>query len=137
MNTLILNTHILGAGFLLAVLVIAIFLLLHKPFARENLGSIRTVINIGAGAIIWQILTGAFLFSDRPQDFTTNILFWVKIGLFILDLILGLVLVNRKLRAVEKNESLHKVSRTSLITWTVINLVLTLVIIALSIMIAK
>lgn len=137
MNTLILNLHILGAGFLLADLFFAILFLIKKPFSKERISNIRTVINTGAGAIIWMILTGAFLFSDRPQNFTTNILFWIKIGLFILDLIVGLVLVNRKLKAVEKNTSSEIISLGSIITWTIFNLIVTLIIISLSIMIAK
>lgn len=137
MNTIILILHILGAGFLLAVLVFAILFLIRKPFSKERLANIRTVINIGAWAFIWQIITGSLLFSERPQDFTANILFWVKIGLFLLDLILGLVLVNRKLRAVEKAEPSQIVSSASLIVWTTFNLVLTLVIIVISVMIAR
>jgi len=137
MNTLILNLHILGAGFLLAVLVFAILFLRQKPFSKERISNVRTIINAGAVAIIWMIITGAFLFSDRPQNFTTSILFWVKIGLFILDLIIGLVLVNRKLRAVEKEVSSQIVSLTSIAAWTISNLIITLVIIVLSITIAK
>lgn len=137
MNVLILNLHILGAGFLLAVLVFAIIFLIKKPFSKERLASIRTIINVGAGSIVWQILTGAFLFADRPQDFTTSILFWVKIGLFILDLIIGLALLNRKIKTIEKDSSSQIISLKSIAIWAIFNLVLTIVIIALSIMIAK
>lgn len=137
MNIIILNLHILGAGFLLAVLTFAILLLVKKPFSSERVSSIRTVINMGAWAIIWMITTGAFLFSDRPQNFVSSILFWVKIGLFIVDLIVGLILVNRKLKVIERASGSQIISSKSLVIWTSFNIIVTLIIIALSIMIAK
>ena len=137
MNILILNLHILGAGFLLAVLTFAIIFLTKKPYTQERISNIRTIINTGALAIIWMIITGAFLFSDRPQTFSTSVLFWIKIGLFILDLIVGLVLINRKLRAVEKSLPSRINSSKTLIVWSILNLILAIIIIALSILIAK
>lgn len=137
METIILTLHILGAGFLLAVLTFAILFLIKKPFTKERISNIRAVINVGAWAFIWQIISGALLFAQKPEDFKSSISFWIKIGLFILDLIVGLMLVNRKLKAIEKDQSSKVISVSSLITWTIFNLVVAVVIIVLSIFIAK
>lgn len=137
MNQIVLTIHILGAGFLLAVFTFAVIFLFRKPFTKERLANLRTIINVGAGAFIYQIITGSLLFSERPQDFKANVLFWVKIGLFVLDLIIGLILVNRKLKAMQKSEGGKILSPQTLAAWIVANLLLTIVIIVVSVMIVK
>ena len=137
MNILIFNLHILGGGFLLAVLLFVILFLVKKPYSKERIGNLRTMINAGIWAIVWLMLSGAFLFSDRSQTFLTGILFWVKIGLFILDLIIGYVLVNRKMKEFEQSLPSQNFLAKPLLWWTIFNLVVALVIIVLSVTLPK
>lgn len=137
LNIIVLNLHILAAGFLLAVLILGILFLRKKTLSKEKVDILRTTLNVGGGTIIWMILTGAFLFTDRSQTFVTSILFWIKIGLFIFDLVVGLVLVNRKLRTAEKAGSSSIIAPVQIIYWVGFNIILTIGIIVLSITIAK
>jgi len=134
MNTIIFNSHILVAGILLACLVFAIIFLLQKPFSKERLGNIRAAINIGTVAIVIETLTGGFLFADRPQTGISTVLFWAKIALYVLDIILGSVWVNRKLQTTDDGSSSRP---TALIVWTVVNILLTIGVIIVSIAIPK
>lgn len=137
MNAILLNSHILGAGFSLAVAVFAAVFLIHKPFSKERFDIARTFIKATAVAIIWLIVTGAGLFTERPQNSASTILFWVKIGLSILDIILAFALVNRKLKNIGSEKTEKVVKPAPLLAWTIVNIIIIIAITALSLNISK
>jgi len=136
MNPIILNVHVLAAGFLLAVLVFGIISLLRRPYSKERIDNLRLIINTGAVAIIFEIVTGAVLFTQRPQNLSSTISFWVKVILLALDVIVGFVFVNRKLKAIVDNQPAQRVKTIALLVWTIVNILTALVIILGSIKIS-
>ena len=136
MNPILFNTHILAAGFLLAVLVFGIIFLLRKPYSKERLDSIRIALNVGAFAVIFEIISGAGLFTQRPQTLTTTISFWVKVVLLVVDVIVGFVFINHKMKAIVDNEPAQRVKSIELLVWTIVNILTALIITIGSIKIA-
>lgn len=128
MNAILLNSHVLGAGFSLAVVVFAAIFLIHRPLSKERLDIIRTLIKVGAGGIVWLIITGAGLFTERPQDSSSTVLFWVKVGLLIVDVVLISVLLNRKVKSLETTESGKVVKLATLLAWTVFNIIVIIIV---------
>ena len=137
MNIILLNLHILGAGFSLAVAAFAAIFLIKKPIIKEKMGTIRTLVKATAVALIWLVVTGAGLFAERPQDSASTILFWVKVGLLVLDIILAFVLTNQKLRAIESNKIETAAESSPLLYWTIFNIIVIVAITLLSINIGK
>jgi hypothetical protein len=137
MNIILLNLHILGAGFSLALAVFAAVFLIHKPSVKERLDIARTLVKATAVALVWLIITGAGLFTERPQDHSSTILFWVKVGLLVLDIIYGFVLVNKKLKIIELKKPEKAVRLVSLIVWAIVNIIVIILVSALSINIGK
>lgn len=137
MNTILLNSHILGAGFSLAVIIFAAVFLIRKPRSGERLRVVRTLINAWAVTIIWLIITGAGLFAERPQNSASTILFWVKVGLLIVDIILAFVWINRKLKIIESAKPEKVVKPGSLLVWIIANIIIVFIVALLSINIGK
>ncbi|HUD20850.1 MAG TPA: hypothetical protein VMQ44_02170 [Candidatus Saccharimonadales bacterium] len=136
MDPIILNVHILAAGFLLADLVFGAISLLRRPYSKERIDNLRLIINTGAVAIIFEIVTGAVLFTQRPQNLASTISFWVKVILLVADVIVGFVFVNRKMKAIIEDEPAQKTKSIELLVWTIVNILTALVIIVGSIKIS-
>lgn len=136
MNPILFNTHILAAGFLLAVLVFGVIFLLRKPYSKERLDSIRITLNVGAWAVIFEVISGAGLFTQRPQNLASTISFWVKVILLVADVIVGFVFINRKMKAIIDNEPAQRVKSSELLVWTIVNILTALIIAVGSIEIA-
>jgi len=137
MNAILLNLHILGSGFSLAVLVFSAVFLFQRSISNERLDNIRILAKAGAIALVWLVITGAGLFTERSQDSTSTILFWVKVGLLVTDIIFGFVLLNKKLKSLKSIEQSRVGRPNSIFAWVIFNIVVVVIISVLSLNISK
>ena len=132
MHTIILALHIIGAGLMLGVVFFALVIYFKKSLEPSVLAILRTILLFGTIGAIWQVITGLYLFFNERSEFQDSQIFWIKIGLFILDGILALFIIDRKIKTAEaraKGEIILKDVRS----WGLLSLMIILSIIILGV----
>lgn len=135
MHTLLLILHIIGAGVMIGVIVVALMVAFSKTAIEGRWKLFEYFGRLGMAAAIWQVVTGMGLFILEPEDFKINTLFWVKMGLFVLDGLIATQIVDRRVRAV-LSKGQAKLSASVLSTPFLANFLILALIITLGVFIA-
>ncbi|MEK7142803.1 MAG: hypothetical protein AAB785_01205 [Patescibacteria group bacterium] len=98
MHTLFIILHIIGAGVIIGVVVFSVLLNIKEGASQERLQIFQLVRTTGTFAAGWLLITGLVLYFQEPEEFKGNILFWVKMGLFVLDGLIAILIIDRKIK---------------------------------------
>src|SRR3990172_11063797 len=120
MHALFLILHIVGAGVIIGVVVFSVLLNIKEGVSQERLKIFQMVRLTGTIAAGWLLATGLVLYFQEADELKGNILFWIKIGLFVLDGLIAVLLIDRKI----KQQPIP-----NLTVWAIINAVIILAIV--------
>ncbi len=137
MHLLFLILHILGAGVLIGVVVFSVLLNIQGALTSERLKIFQTIRNTGTYAAVVMVITGLVLYFQEPEEFKDNILFWVKIGLFVLDGIIAVLIIDRKVKNAIADQTGKSKSTSNMTIWVLVNLVIIFTIVALGVLIVE
>lgn len=98
MHILLLVLHILGAGLLIGVVFLSLFLSVKPTWTPEKLSHLKFVGQFGMWASIWLFVTGVILAASEWHEFQSNKLFWAKMALYVLEGTLASQLIGKKAR---------------------------------------
>lgn len=104
MHEILLILHIIGAGVLVGMIAVALMIIFSKTVIVDRWKLFGMFGRLGMIAAGWQLLTGIGLYLLEPDNFKSSTLFWVKIGLFVLDGIIATQIVDRRVRSVSTNK---------------------------------
>lgn len=125
----VLILHILGAGVLVGVVFFSLVLVL-KPSPDTTL--LKLIRPFGLYAAIWQLVTGVILAVPEWGKFGHSKIFWLKIGLFVVDGIIAERLINQKLRLAETGQT-----TPNLKLWSWLSLLVIFTIVALGVILVE
>ena len=137
MHLLFLILHILGAGVLIGVVVFSVILNIQGTLTSERLKIFQIIRNTGTYAAVVMVITGLVLYFQEPEEFKDNILFWVKIGLFVLDGIIAVLIIDRKVKNAIADQTGKSKSTSNMTIWVLVNLVIIFTIVALGVLIVE
>lgn len=123
MHLLFLILHIIGAGVIIGVVVFSILLNIKEGVSVERLKIFQMVRLTGTIAAGWLLATGLVLYFQEAEELKSNILFWAKMGLFVLDGIIAVLIIDRKVK---------KAPVPNLTVWAIINALVLFAIVVLS-----
>ncbi len=95
LHLIILILHVLGAGLVLGVVFLSVFLTL-KPLNPEKLGHLGFIGRFGMWGSIWQLLTGLILTANDWEELGEKPIFWVKMGLYVVEGTLASMVIDRQ-----------------------------------------
>ena len=98
MHLLFVILHIIGAGVIIGVVVFSVLLNIKEGVSEERLKIFQTVRLTGTIAAGWLFVTGLVLYFQEAEELKGNILFWIKMGLFVLDGMIAVLIIDRKVK---------------------------------------
>lgn len=119
MTELILILHVLGAGLIIGIIFFSVILTFRPHLPPEKLSMLRWIGRFGMAASIWQLLTGIYLTSTEWSEFRDSRLFWVKMGLYVLEGIIAGLLIERRVKHASQENTGRGFGLTFLL-WSVI-----------------
>ncbi|HLC38728.1 MAG TPA: hypothetical protein VJJ80_01185 [Patescibacteria group bacterium] len=122
MHALFLILHIVGAGVIIGVVVFSVLLNIKEGVSQERLKIFQMMRLTGTIAAGWLLATGLVLYFQEAEELKGNILFWIKMGLFVLDGIIAVLIIDRKIK---------KVPTPNLTVLTIINAIVLFAIVVL------
>lgn len=137
MHLLFLILHVVGAAVLFAVVIGGIILAFSGPITKEKIAVFKPLRYVGPIAAGWVLLTGLYLYFSEASEFQSNKLFWVKIGLFVLDGIVAVFLVDRKIALSEGKQDPQLIAKHKVGIWVLVNLLILTSIITIGVIIAN
>jgi uncharacterized membrane protein len=137
MHTFLLTLHVVGAGILAGGVVFSIILAIKGQIGIERLKIIQSIRNISIGAVALQVVTGFILYSLGADEFKRNLFFWIKMALFVLDGIIAVLIVDRKIKLISAASATSPIALGKIPLWLLVNLVIVLSIITLGVMITE
>ncbi len=96
--TIILILHVFGAAIVMAVAFFALILIFHQPIDQRRSGIYHFMARFGMAASIWQLLTGVVLYLHEPSTFNHRTLFWVKIGLYVIEGMMVSLFIDKRVK---------------------------------------
>lgn len=122
MHQLFLILHIIGAGVIIGVVVFSVLLNIKEGVSQERLRIFQMVRLTGTVAAGWLLVTGLVLYFQEADELKGNVLFWIKIGLFVLDGIVAVLIIDRKIK---------RTPVPNMTVWAIINALILFAIVAL------
>ena len=122
MHALFLILHIVGAGVIIGVVVFSVLLNIKEGVSQERLKIFQMMRLTGTIAAGWLLATGLVLYFQEAEELKGNILFWIKMGLFVLDGIIAVLIIDQKIK---------KAPVPNLTVWAVINAIVLFAIVVL------
>ena len=101
MHTIILALHVIGSGIMLGVVFTSFIIVFKKTLDQTSLAILKKIQLFGTVGAVWQTITGLILFFQEKGEFIESKIFWVKMGLFILDGVIALLIIGRQIRKAE------------------------------------
>lgn len=126
---LLLTLHILGAGIVIGATFAAYVAVWKKPTTAVGLERTRFLGEIAKYGSIWQLLTGLLLVFREPSEFSGKQIFWVKIGLYVVNGLIASLILSRQGKAAGLAVSQGQTPSRS-VALTILVLLLTVVAIA-------
>lgn len=114
LQTIVLALHVIGSGLMIGV-VFFVF---------------------GTVAAIWQTVTGLILYFGEGDEFKDSKIFWIKIGLFILDGIIALLIIDRRIKTIE-SKSKGEVNLQNTFLWNLLSVLIVISIITLGVFLTE
>ena len=100
-HTIVLALHIIGAGLMLGVIFCAFIIAFKKTLDASKLSILKNIFVFGTVGAIWQTITGVILYLQEDGEFKDSKIFWAKIGLFVLDGIVAVLIIDRRIKNIE------------------------------------
>ena len=98
MDTFLLILHVIGAGTIIGVIMIALVLSFKKTIPTHLATSLPFIFMFGTIASIWQLLTGIGLYLGEPEEFKDSRVFWVKLIAYVISGVIASTVIKRKLK---------------------------------------
>ena len=137
MHLLFLILHVLGAGVLIGVVVFSVSLNIQKSVTPERIKMFLKIRNTGTYAAALMLVTGLVLYFQEPEEFNESVLFWVKIGLFVVDGIIAVLIIDRKAKNAIATNAGKPAPISNMTIWVLANLVIIFTIVTLGVMIVE
>lgn len=97
----ILILHVLGAGLVLGVSFFCAVLMYRKEWTSEQLDRFVYIGKFGKWFSVWQFLTGIILASNEWSEFKESKIFWIKMGLYLVEGALAGVLIEKRAKSLQ------------------------------------
>ena len=136
LHIIVLSLHVVGAGIMLGVVFFAFLTALKKTLDQSQLAVLKNFYIFGTVGAIWQIITGIILYLQEDGEFKDSKIFWTKIGLFVLDGIVAVLVVDRKIKSVEAG-SKGEIDFGNTYLWTLLSLLIIISIITLGVFLTE
>lgn len=95
-HLIILILHVLGAGVVIGVVLLALASIIKPPLTREAIERMHFVSRFGMIASVWQFLTGIVLSWQDWDEFRSSKLFWTKITLYLIEGAVASLLIEKQ-----------------------------------------
>ena len=136
-QVLFLVLHVIGSGLLVGVVVFSIILNIQNVVTQERLKIFQLIRDTGTYAAILQLVTGLVLYFQEPGEYNESTYFWIKIGLFVLDGIIAVIIIDRKTKNALATKTGETAPTSRMTIWLLANLVIIISIIALGVYIVE
>lgn len=100
-HLILLILHVLGAGVVIGVAVLAFAAVIRPPINQTTLDRMAFVGKFGMWGSIWQLLTGVGLMAQEWDELRGNTLLWTKIVLWAVEGFLASTVVSRQVKRIE------------------------------------
>lgn len=127
--------HVFGAAIIFGGIFLAFLVLIKKSFSPETINLFKLTNRVVMVAVISQVITGILLVIPEYQEFLESWLFWAKMAIFILDGVLAVLIVDRKI-ARQKTEQDTLKAYESVTGWRFLNLLFIAAIIVLGVILS-
>src|SRR3989344_1481674 len=135
-HTIVLVLHVIGAGLMLGTVFFAFIIALKKVLDPSKLSLLKNIFVFGTIGAIWQTITGIILYFQEKDEFEDSKIFLVKIVLFILDGIVALLIIDRRIKAIEaKSKGEINLEKTYL--WNLLSLLIIVSVITLGVFLTE
>lgn len=135
-HTIVLALHVIGASMMFGVVLFAFVVTFKKTLDPSKLSVLKNFYLFGTVGAIWQVATGVILYLQEGGEFAESKLFWTKIGLFVLDGIVAVLVIDRKVKQADQ-ESKGEVSLGSTNYWALFSLLIIITIIILGVFLTE
>jgi len=124
MHTIVLSLHVIGSGIMLGVVFTSLIIVMKKTLSQESVGILKKIQLFGTLGASWQVITGLILFFQEKGEFIESTLFWVKMGLFVLDGVIALLIIGRQIKKAESLRKGQTLNVSSVPLWAMTSLVI-------------
>lgn len=131
-HTIVLVLHITGAGLMIGVIFCAFIIALKKTIDASKLSVLKYIFAFGTVGAIWQTVTGVILYLQEDGEFRDSKIFWAKIGLFVLDGIIALLIIDRRIKNT-KAETKGSINLGKTYLWILLSLLIIISIVTLGV----
>lgn len=84
-HTIILTLHILGSGIIIGGVFASLLILINERISKDNFEHLKFLWKFLTPTIGIQIISGIYLAASEWDKFGKNPLFWLKMGIFVID----------------------------------------------------
>lgn len=98
-HLLIMILHVLGAGLLLGIVILSVLAVIKPPVTKQAMDRLHFISRYGVWGSAWQFLTGVVLYYQDRAELNHQPIFWVKLGLYVIEGILASTLLQRQSKA--------------------------------------
>ena len=106
--------HVFGAAIIVGSTFLALIVVFRKSLTKETISLFGLVTKVVTFAIYAQIITGILLFINEFNEFINSGLFWAKMIVFVIDGILAVTVIDKKIQsAKDEKESMKKYQDTA------------------------
>lgn len=137
MHTIILALHVIGSGLMLGVVFLSFMIVIKKVIDPTKLSLLKNLYVFGTVGAIWQVITGLILYFQEPDEFKTSNIFWIKMGLFVLDGIIALAIIDRKIKSAASAKTKGDVDLMKTYIWNLVSLLIISSIITLGVFLVE
>lgn len=137
MHTILIALHVIGSGIMLGVVFTSLIIVFKKTLSPESVGILKRIQLFGTVGAIWQTITGLILFFQEKEEFIGSSIFWVKMGLFILDGVLAVLIIGSKIRKAEAQAKGQTLDVSNVPLWAMTSVVIISTIIILGVFLAE
>lgn len=135
LEKIVLSLHVLGAAVIIGGIFASLFILVKEKVVKENLEYLKVLWKALTLAIGVQILTGIYLAAGEWHEFRENPLFWVKIGLFVVDGLFGGKVLGDRIKTTDTKDKNIKIKGRKRLIW--ISLLIFVIIATLGVFLAE
>lgn len=133
MHTILIALHIIGSGIMLGVVFTSLIIVFKKTLSQESIGILKRIRLFGTIGAVWQVITGLILFFQEKGEFIESTIFWVKMGLFVLDGVFAVLIIGSKIKKAEAQAKGQTLDVSGVPLWAMVSLVIILTIIILGV----
>lgn len=134
LHLVLLFLHVVGAGVVIGVIVMAFAAIVRPPLTRQSIDRFAFVGRFGMYASGSQFVTGAALMALEWGELGKSTLLWIKIILWVVEGMLASMVIEKRMRQLRTVvEGGQPVPRTAVPALVVVQLVLILTIAAIGV----